>query len=67
MFIHNLSGYDTHIFIKMFGLSNETIQVIPNNEERYISYTVSIKDGIELRFLDSIKFMSSSLDNLVRT
>lgn len=66
VFIHNLSGYDTHIFIKMFGLSNETIQVIPNNEERYISYTVSIKDGIELRFLDSIKFMSSSLDNLVK-
>lgn len=25
-----------------------------------------MKDGIELRFLDSIKFMSSSLDNLVK-
>lgn len=52
--MHNLSGYDTQIFIKMFGLNNETIHVIPNNEERYISYTVSIKDGIELRFLGSL-------------
>lgn len=66
IFIHNLSGYDTHLFIKMFGLNNETIDVIPNNEERYISYTVHLKGSIELRFLDSLKFMSSSLDSLTK-
>ncbi|XP_054283625.1 uncharacterized protein LOC129000686 [Macrosteles quadrilineatus] len=66
IFIHNLSGYDTHIFIKMFGLNNETIDVIPNNEERYISYTIHVKGGIDLRFVDSLKFMSSSLGELVK-
>lgn len=66
IFIHNLSGYDTHLFIKMFGLNNETIDVIPNNEERYISYTVHVKGGIDLRFLDSLKFMSGSLDSLAK-
>lgn len=66
IFIHNLSGYDTHLFIKMFGLNNENIDVIPNNEEKYISYTVHVNGGIELRFLDSLKFMSSSLDALAK-
>jgi len=66
VFIHNLSGYDTHLFIKMFGLNNEEIQVIPNNEERYISYTVKKENMIELRFLDSFKFMSSGLDALTK-
>lgn len=50
----------------MFGLNNETISVIPNNEERCISYTVQVKGGEDLRFLDSLKFMSSSLDKLVK-
>lgn len=67
VFVHNLSGYDTHLFIKMFGLNNETIKVIPNNKERYISYTVSVKNGVELRFLDSFKFMSSSLEELTKS
>lgn len=66
IFIHNLSGYDTHLFIKMFGLNDDTIDVIPNNEEKYISYTVHVKGGIDLRFVDSVKFMSSSLDILVK-
>lgn len=66
IFIHNLSGYDTHLFIKMFGLNDETINVIPNNEERYISYTIEIEGGIKLRFLDSCRFMPFSLDALAK-
>ena len=36
---HNLSSYDSHIFIKTFGNSKGDISCIPNNEENYISFT----------------------------
>ena len=36
---HNLSGYDSHLFIKILGFSEGNIDCIPNNEERYISFT----------------------------
>jgi hypothetical protein len=71
---HNLSGYDSHLFIKK--LAGGKINCIPNNEEKYISFSREIvvdkftKDGIErevkreLRFIDSFRFMASSLDAL---
>src|SRR5688572_24293129 len=75
---HNLSNYDAHLFIKKLrGDDNEKINCIPSNEERYISFSrevvvdkfinkenreVEVKR--ELRFLDSFRFMPSSLDAL---
>jgi len=46
------------------------INCIPNTEEKYISFSKSIQDEegklkYKLRFLDSYKFMASSLDKLV--
>ena len=80
---HNLSGYDAHLFVKNLGVSEGNIKCIPNNEEKYISFSKEIvvdsweKDGKtfdvkhEIRFLDSFKFMASSLaglvDNLARS
>ena len=32
---HNLSAYDSHLFIKNLGFSEGSIDYIPNNEERY--------------------------------
>ena len=74
---HNLSGYDSHLFIKTLGNSKGDISCIPNNEENYISYTKQVivdkfvnEEGKEvnvkreLRFIDSLKFMASSLDKL---
>ena len=73
---HNLSGYDAHLFVKNLGRSEGNIKCIPNNEEKYISFSKEIvvddyeKDGKkvkvkhEIRFLDSFKFMASSLDSL---
>ena len=73
---HNLSGYDAHLFVKNLGKSEGNIKCIPNNEEKYISFSKEIvvddyeKDGKkvevkhEIRFLDSFKFMASSLDGL---
>ena len=75
---HNLSGYDSHLFIKIVGFSEGNIDCIPNNEERYISFTKTIQVGSyknkkgeskplhhQIRFIDSFKFMAASLDNLV--
>ena len=74
---HNLSGYDAHLFVKNLGKSEGDIKCIPNNEEKYISFSKDIivgeyeKDGKkheikhEIRFLDSFKFMASSLEGLV--
>ena len=42
---HNLSGYDSHLFIKNFGFTTGNIDSIPNNEERYISFTKNIEVG----------------------
>ena len=36
---HNLSGYDSHLFIKTLRNSEGDISCIPNNEENYISFT----------------------------
>ena len=59
---HNLRGYDGHLIMKGFKkeiFPNEYIQCIPNNMERYISFTIG-----NLRFIDSFQFMAESLDKL---
>ena len=35
---HNLSGFDSHLFIKTLGKSEGDISCIPNNDENYISF-----------------------------
>ena len=40
---HNLSGYDSHLFIKNLGFSDGNIDCIPNNEEKYISFSKKIQ------------------------
>ena len=78
---HNLSGYDSHLFIKNLSFSEGNIDCIPNNEEKYISFTKRIQVGSytkkvenkeetkplqhQIRFIDSFKFMATSLDKLV--
>ena len=67
---HNLSGYDTHLFINELGKGSNDIGVIAKNKEDYITFSVNVavdrymdKEGnekdkfIELRFIDSFKFM----------
>ena len=67
MAFHNLSGYDSHLFVKNLGQTEGNIKCIPNNEEKYISFTKEIyvgKTKVDLRFIDTCKFMPSSLDKL---
>ena len=64
--------------MKNLGRTEGNIKCIPNNEEKYISFSKEIVVGEyvnkkgekvevkhEIRFLDSFKFMASSLESLV--
>ena len=68
---HSLSGYDAHLFIKELAslTGGPNIGFIAKNTEDYISFSIKVEvdesKEIELRFIDSFKFMSSSLDSLV--
>ena len=75
---HNLAGYDAHMFIKELAKCGSKMGIIAKNKEDCTSFRVSVevdkyidKNGeerskeIDLRFIDSLKFMSSSLDSLV--
>ena len=76
---HNLSGYNAHLFIRELGGHASDMEVIAKNKEDYISFSIKVpvdsyidengeeKDKlIELRFIDSFKIMSSSLDSLTK-
>ena len=86
---HNLSGYDTHMFIKDLAETPGEINCISKTEENYISFSKmivvdtfeervearencfefghtvnNIKVKRQIRFIDSFKFMTSSLAEL---
>ena len=76
---HNLSGYDAHLFIRELGkkFDQGKIGVIAENKEKYVSFNVDVlvdkyvdKKGkekekkIQLRFIDSMRFIANSLDSL---
>lgn len=73
--IHNLVGFDTDLFIKKL---EGNIWCIRNTDEKYITVSKELIIGYgkdaegkicplktELRFIDSLKFMTSSLDSLL--
>ena len=76
---HNLQGYDAHLFIKQLASLPGELNCIPSTEEKYISFSKSIKVdeyrskkteqmvsiNFEIRFIDSFKFLQTSLANLV--
>ena len=77
---HNLANYDSHLFIKNLSDASGYMDCIAQNKEKYISFSKSIKIGeyiknkktgetrdrtFKIRFIDSFKFMSLSLDALV--
>ena len=78
VFFHNLAGYDSHLFVKKLGFTEGKIDCIPTNEEKYISFTKTIKAGtytnkkgeiknkyFKIIFKDTYKFLAASLDVLV--
>ena len=60
-FFHNNSAYDSYLIIKNLHKKESKITVIPSNTEQFIGFQI---DG--MRYLDSYKFLPSSLDDLVK-
>ena len=73
--LHNLRGYDSHFMMQQIGAIAKNhayknkkgeeqhlkINAIPNNMEKYMAFML----GNHLNFIDSFRFMSFSLDNLI--
>ena len=76
---HNLRGYDSHHLMQKLGQFKKNIRVIPNNMEKYMSFSIGTirkewdkkskkmvdKERFNLRFIDSFQFMNSGLSQLV--
>ena len=76
---HNLQGYDSHLFIKQLVKVSGDLSTIPSTEEKYISFSKYITvdqyysknkgklrpKKFEIRFINSFKFLQTSLTNLV--
>ena len=58
---HNLRGYDSHLIMHNLGSFDVKITCIANNMEKYISFSLG-----KLVFIDSLQFMNSSLEDLVK-
>ncbi|KYM95371.1 hypothetical protein ALC62_13985, partial [Cyphomyrmex costatus] len=74
---HNLTGYDAHFIIKEIATAYEgRVDLLPITKEKYISFTEHVddiffiiyrddkKNCIQLRFIDSYRFLASSLNKL---
>ncbi|XP_070150992.1 uncharacterized protein [Polyergus mexicanus] len=74
VFFHNLSGYDAHFIIKdVANAFPGSVEILPITKETYISFTKNVEDAwdegwfgkrLKLRFVDSFKFLSASLEKL---
>ena len=58
---HNLKGYDGHLLMPAMARVRGEIRCIPTNTEKYISFSLG-----NLRFIDSVNFLLSSLEKLVK-
>ena len=78
IFFHNLSSFDSHLFVKeLSDNGNTNVNAIPENEQRYVSFQkdkyfkVAKMGGgefvraVSLVFVDSVRHLQSSLDKLV--
>lgn len=58
---HNLKGRDGHLLMEAMSRVQGEIKCIPNNTEKYISFSLE-----NLRFIDSVNFLLNSLHSLVK-
>ena len=60
--LHNMKTYDSHLLMQAMARVQGEIKCIPTNTEKYISFSLG-----NLRFIDSLNFMQSSLEKLVKS
>ena len=60
---HKLKGYDSLLIMQEIDRFDVKMNIIPNGWETYMAFTISKN----LVFIDSIQFMNSSLNKLVKT
>ena len=60
---HNLKGYDSHLIMQYVTrqYAPNSIDVIPTTSEKFLSYQIG-----NLRFIDSLQFLTASLDTLAQ-
>ena len=59
---HNLRGYNSHLIFNELDKFDVKIEVIPNGLQKYMTFFLNKN----LVFIDSLQFMNSSLDKLVK-
>ena len=57
---HNLRGYDAYLIIQAIGKADKDIKCIPNNMEKYVSFSMGSMD-----FIDSLQFLPAPVGKLV--
>ena len=57
-----MRGYNSHLIFSELNKFNVKISVIPNGLQKYMAFFL----GKNLVFIDSMQFMNSSLDKLVK-
>ena len=60
--LHNLKNYDSHLSTQELGKFVFKVNIIPNELEKYIGFTINNKSS----FIDSFQFLGFSLDNLAK-
>ena len=61
---HNLRGYHSHLIFCEFDKFDVKINVIPNGLEKYMACFFFLNKNLVV--IDSMQFMNSSLDKLVK-
>ena len=59
---YNLRGFDSHLIFDQLNKFDVKIEVIPNRLEKYMTFFLNKN----LVFIESMQFMNSSLENLVK-
>lgn len=66
IYTQNIGRYDYHHMIKAFSRHNLKIKLIPHNTDTVVSFSIFI-NYFELRFLDSLRLLSASLDTVSKS
>lgn len=74
VFAHNMSGCDSHMFVKLLAESEGEVSCIPQNEEKYMVFSKNVLVDVindknvyvTLTFKDTYRFLNKSLALLVK-